>query len=457
VTVTFDGSGGLFTRLGKIGYALSVLNDFRGSTSADKLTKEVLDVLDEYASATTALRDAVDHLVSALPTAQQGLSGMTSALSTAATNTLIEQLYADVVANGAALNPMRSRSLAEALDELVAQMLAGSKTVDANEPTITLAAGGSNAGNGNLVASLLDGQGRRLEYVLPEQLVALITSSTTAGRETWRVDGEPEIADKLSHLWPGGSGIQKTGITSLDAATESATQNLVANGDFEDFTSNTPNSWTVSVGTPGTHIKEEATDKYKGAKALEYDGDASNLTAIYQALTVASLASRTPYALNFWLKTDSVPAAGVLVVDLFDGTSVINDDAGTANSLSIDLTAITTSFVAKSAFFRLPDPVPATVRLRIRLSTALSNTSSIFIDHLALAKSTPLYTGGPYVAFFSGATDWELDDKFTLAVANDFRGALATLCERLFSLRDKGIWLPSATGAAETIADSLLG
>jgi hypothetical protein len=113
--------------------------------------------------------------------------------------------------------------------------------------------------------------------------------------------------------------------------------------------------------------------------------------------------------------------------------------------------------VAKNTVFRLPDPVPATVKIRVRLSTALSSGSSIFIDHLALTPATQLYTGGPYAAIFSGATDFEIDDKWSLTVTNAQAGAFQTLFDRLFDMRSKGLLLPSATGAAETIDDALIG
>lgn len=455
MAVTFDGSDGLFTRLGKIGHVLNITNTFRGVNSSGNLPAEIEDIIEEYDGETPTIRGTVDALVDALTSAQGGLSSLLGSLRTAAQQTLIEMVYADVLANGAVLNPMRTKALSEAIEELIAQMLAGSETVDATEPSIAASAGGSNAGNGACVTSVLDAYGRRLENCLPEKIVAVCTDSTTSGQESFAFSGEVAVSDRLSHDWPGGSGASAN-LTAIDAATSSSSQNLLTNGDFEDFAvANTPDGWTIVTGSAGTQILSESSIIYKGSKALEYDGDGSNLTQIKQAIT--GLSSRTPYAVNLWAKVDVSPAAGVLVIDLYDGSNVINDDQGTANSLSIDLTTIGTSYVAKNTVFRLPDPVPATVQLRIRLSTALSSGSSAFVDHLAFAPATQLYTGGPYAALFSGATDWELDDKFGVTVTNAQAGAFQTLFDRLFDMRNKGLLLPSATGAAETIDDALIG
>ncbi len=154
---------------------------------------------------------------------------------------------------------------------------------------------------------------------------------------------------------------------------------------------------------------------------------------------------------------DSTPAAGVLQVDLYDGSAVINDDAGTANSFTIDLTAEQTFFRSTTAFFRLPEPLPDTVTLRIHMTTALSNTTSVFIDEVALVEATRLYAdGGPYAAIFAGGTDFAVDDEFRIAVTNGREGALQEMFDVFFDTSALGVKLPSATGGGETIADSVI-
>jgi hypothetical protein len=212
------------------------------------------------------------------------------------------------------------------------------------------------------------------------------------------------------------------------------------------------NGTTGGTLTPGT-TTTGSTHVYSGGKALEFDSDGSQLTAIWQRLT--NLKSQTSYAFNGWFKTDSVPAAGVLTVDLYDGSAVINDDEGTANSFTIAATGLTTSYVASNGVFRLPRVVPPVIYLRIRISTGVSNTSSVFIDHCALGEARELYDGGPVAALFAGADHFAVGDTFTIAVTNDRAGSFQEWFERWFDMRAKGLLLPSdGTGS---IADSLIG
>lgn len=192
---------------------------------------------------------------------------------------------------------------------------------------------------------------------------------------------------------------------------------------------------------------------YSGARSLEFDSDGSQLTEIRQAVT---LEAGTVYAVNLLAKTDSVPAAGVLTVDLYDGSAIINDDATTANSFTISAPGLTTSFVAKNGFFRTPTILPPIVYLRIRISTGVSNTSSVFIDQVQLVAATELYLGGPQVAIFAGSTPFQGEDTALLECTNNRAGEFQEWFERAFDMREKGLLLPSDTGASETQADSLI-
>lgn len=193
----------------------------------------------------------------------------------------------------------------------------------------------------------------------------------------------------------------------------------------------------------------------RGARAVEIDSDGAELTTLNVRLT---LQAGTQYAFNGFFKTDSAPAAGVLTVDLVDGIggSVIADDEGTNNSFTIDATALTTSWVASNGVFRMPTNLPPIVYLRIRVSTAISNTSSIYIDECVLAEMSELYTGGLYATVFTGVAKWIIGDRATIAVTNDRAGALHEWMNRVFELRTKGLLMPTDASASETIADSLI-
>lgn len=196
-------------------------------------------------------------------------------------------------------------------------------------------------------------------------------------------------------------------------------------------------------------------------KALEFDSNGSENTTILCPIT--GLEPLKQYAFNCWMKADVVPAAGVISIDLIDGSSQIDDEqAGGSNSLAISCPALTTSFVAKNFTIRTPRVLPDIVLLRITISTDISSGTSVFIDHAAIGEMTELYPDGPWVAIFSGSTPFVkgsgqvVGDYFTLTATNDRAGEFQEWFERNFAMRAKGLLLPSDSGGSETLADSLI-
>ena len=114
---------------------------------------------------------------------------------------------------------------------------------------------------------------------------------------------------------------------------------------------------------------------------------------------------------------------------------------------------MSTSYVTFSGTFRTPAVLPATYKLQIDLSTAIDNGKSVYIDDLALAEMTPLYSGGPAIAAFAASTNPAAGDAWTIALTNTM-GVMAAWMERVFSLRDKGLQLPYS--GSPTVADSLV-
>jgi len=221
------------------------------------------------------------------------------------------------------------------------------------------------------------------------------------------------------------------------------------------------NNTTGGTFTPSTTTAGSA-HSFIG-KALEFDSDGAQLTTVNCPVALQPL---TQYAVNVWMKADSVPAAGVVTIDLVDGIggSVIADQQSTSNSFTVDCTALTTSFVAKNGVFRTPKNLPAVVYLRIRISTAVSSTSSIFFDEAAMAKMDALYDGGPELKVFSGKTSFRkgslsgqvLADYFVLTVTNNRAGEFQEWFDRNFLMREKGLLLPSNAAGGETIDDALI-
>jgi len=221
----------------------------------------------------------------------------------------------------------------------------------------------------------------------------------------------------------------------------------------------------LTGGTPNiAHATTSAgsANVYSDGKALEFDSNGSETTTIQQSVT---LQPETAYAVGLFMLADVVPAAGVITVDLVDGIggTVIQDAAGNNNSFTIDCTGLTTSFqwiediAGSDPIFRTPAVLPPAIYFRIRISTAVSSGTSVFLDHVCLQAMSELYRGGPLVACFATDTDPVSDDTFDIAVTNDRAGLLHEWLDRNFDLRGKGLIFPVDAGGSETVPDTVVG
>lgn len=297
----------------------------------------------------------------------------------------------------------------------------------------------------------------------------VISGPPTAG--TYRInwtnpDGKSQSTSPLAYN-AAGATVQSAlrtleGLASITVSTTGTTPNFTHDITFTGVAGNLNEVTVTNNTTGGTFTPSTVTAGSANAfigKTIELDSNGSELTTLNQRVTLAPL---TQYAFNIWAKADVVPAAGVITVDLVDGIggSVINDEAGVANSFTISGPALTTSFVAKNGAFRTPRVLPAVVYLRIRISTAISSGTSVFIDQAALTEMTRLYRGGIFAAAFSGKVSWRKGDGaqvrpdgYTIAVTNDAAGVHQEWFERNFDMSGKGLVLPSNSVGGETIAD----
>jgi len=537
-----------FTKMGKLFHYANTTITAVGTTVED----EVEDFVQQFTTESLEIKSTAEGTRDLLAAFQSsGSSFLSSSMQTFANNFLIETVKAD--------NPQVADSLDTSIDELRAQMLSQSETLDASIPTCTPSYGGSNTGDGVIVTSVKRGDGLTNEFIFAETVTGEITSVASNGTATCRITGQAGENNAFSHLWPRGSAIDVR-VTSLTAG---GGNNLLTNGGFEtvdSVESDLPSGWTAPVATHGTTLKvsdvevqtlqisgtptaghyllhwtngasdqqttapiaynaassavqtalrrldglEQVTvalntgaapnvthditfvgvtnpaqltsasfmtggspsithatttaasaNVVRGARSVEIDSDGAELTTIQTPVT---LAAATQYAVNVTMKVDSAPVAGVITIDLVDGTggTVIADDQSTNNSFTVDVTALTTTWSHETAVFRTPTNLPGTAYFRIRVSTAISNTSSVFVDEAILAPMTSLYTGGVSVALFSGATDWVVGDDLTLTVANGREGALHEWMDRVYGLRERGVLLPTDSAGSETIADTLI-
>src|SRR5262249_37593288 len=174
----------------------------------------------------------------------------------------------------------------------------------------------------------------------------------TAGSEPFRALGDNAQTDPLYWNWQLGSGAT-TDLTATDAGLSNAA-NLLTNSSFETFTvANTPDNCAILTGAAApTIFAAGAGNGFAGAtspNALKYTGNGSELTSIAQTFaqtsggTPATLLPDTVYGINFWAKKTAGAVAGALAVDLVDGSNtVVNDDAGTANTIAVANGSLTT-------------------------------------------------------------------------------------------------------------------
>jgi len=194
-----------------------------------------------------------------------------------------------------------------------------------------------------------------------------------------------------------------------------------------------------------------AAEVMRGDRCLQFAGDGSENTEL---VTVVSLARLSTYCIAVWALCDIAPAAGEMTVDLVDGIDgdVLVDDMGTSNSFTIDLTALGTYPEPHTAVFRTPKIMPAQVYLRLRLSTAMTAGSSLFLDEVIMVRMTELYAGGPFAAAFTGAKNFELADQAVITVTNNREGSLHEWLNRLLNLAPNRLLFPTDSPGTQTDA-----
>lgn len=489
MSVTLTGTGGIFTRFGKeIFGGIQAANYFLGdgdiSGGTLSLRSVGVGVTNALAQYQSTLQNVIDGITGNRDTVRKALDSWKQGWLTVILNTFIEQVHAD--------NPLNDKTITNALIELIRQMANGniyspSNSVDANTVSVSIASDSliTNTGNGVITATVKRTDGRNNEHVLAEVVDVTCTADqatgATARAEQFSIKGEAVVVSSdLDWNWPKGSGAS-TSLTMVDAAQNNGGGTILYNGSFSAYTNgggsgNQPDYWGAAVvGVYGTDININSSGNYRtGVNNLKFTGTGGAvLSSIMQKIGVASPAvgssgtaatmkPNTFYAVNFFAKDSGAGLlAGVVAVSLVDqaGTpAVVNDDAGTANTVSVAFGTTTTSYAAVSGWFLTPKVLPSTgLQIAVRVTTALTNGESMYIADLAITEvTTPIYIGGPYMAGFAGSTPWVKGDKKLATVANDGAGEIQQWAQRCFNMRALGLQLPSDNTGSETIADSLL-
>jgi len=456
MALTLTGSGGVFTRLGKI---FGMMSDVR--THMSDIETEIADVQGAYAAADSWM---VASLVAAKEARIAQAGGVMNDLRTIAIDTLVEMCWADSQTGLSGILPRKD--LDSALLYLIRDMDAAVASVNLNTSSVgSPALGAGNTGTGKLVVSveptnLPTPNVATMSNVRAEKLEVRCIQDAQGqailkGAETFEIRGLAAY-DNLDRRFPAGSGVRQS-ISCVSASIDAGGlgQNMLRNTDFENFTTaNVADYWTTVTGTAGTHFGQETTTFLRGASAFKMIGDGTVLAEVRQQLgstagTPAQIQAGRLYCLAVWIRHSTGSGAGNVRIQL-------ENAAGTAVSgTTIDTTsAVGTSFTHKTIVFRAPNVLPSTIYVSIEQSTALAAAGVMYIDELCLVEMVQIAAGGCGVTMFAGATDWVIDDRISVKTDNDGLGLFVVYFDIAFNMYEKGLFLPQA--ASETINDNLI-
>jgi len=452
----------IFARLGRIFDHFASVKAYK-----DTLDTEIADTVTNFSGADL---DMIGLLLRNHEIRKADANGIGGDLQAAAIKTLIDTVDDNY--------SIPNRNTYEAVAELIRQMIADSKTVDGNTVSVgSTSANGSNVGNGTLVfsevAPVLDRANNRpgniaIQTIKSETITARCEEDSTArttpeGGEKFKVFGQ-RAEDPLHEDWPQGSGSR----VMISAASPRVNggrgpgKNILHNSDFEEFTSNDPDHWTIATGTAGTHVLAAGAGGTQ-SNALKIVGDGSTNPKLTQVLrttagSLGQLNTDRPYTISFLAKyAVARPTATLRVSVTSDGSTVYNAGAvGKAMQLNLLSSAITTSYALYSTKCFTPLALSKNSTVTIDFSGNVANTSQVFIDNIVIAQMTPMGNGLGSVQVIPGATAFRAGDEFTAAITNNGEGAIQQEFDRFFGMQKSGLALPGNTAGGENIADSLI-
>ena len=454
----FAGSpGDLFNRIGPWGNLINTINAFRGTT----IPAGVASADEQYL---TTDQNIIDNLYANQSSYQNSSNAFLSQIRSMAISTLI-QMVNEVL-------PLNQQNLQSAMAYLVSLMKTDGQSVKACTVSSNVSYGSGNTGNPVAVVSVRNPQGLYLEDLFAETATATVTndfqhSANVAGVEPLNIQGQYNISDTFSWMYPSGSGINlSVNAVSGMSQNQGGYGNWASNGSFENVsaTANIPLNWMILAGVPGTTVFQATSESYDGIYSLEFAGDGSTLSSVGQTFStptnsgimLANLYPIVQICVNMFVTMSATPPSGVLRVALTDGSTPTADNQGNVNAASLALDTVSTSWIPFSAVFRTPSVMPATPTLQIGLTTALPGGYNCYIDRVAVTQMVQLYQGGPYLSIFSGDANMLIGDMMFVKLNNDYGGQFQILFDKLFQMKAQGMLLPSSATGGETIPETLI-
>ena len=443
------------TRIGKLfGYQNSVKTQVSALYNAN-----LTSIFTTFAS--TSDRASVGNLAD-LSIPASGLASTIGGGIYGAVNTSIQSFVVDYVRRETGVY---DGTVPTALREVFSQLTAASDTYrSVGTSSISFSATAGNQGNGTVLV-----RGYRpasstvfLQEMFTESIgLRCIEGGTVGnfGQGSFQLTGVASLPSNNTE-WPSGSDtslqVQATS-AAVTASVGTPGVSLLANGDFESWTSNTPRGWTIVTGTAGTQVLR-GTVPARGSYSLQFTGDGSTLTRIRQQIASASGAptqveAERDYALILYARVGAATTGTVVVA--------LRDAAGTTvgSAVTLNLASLTTSYAISSATFSIAkSALPTTLYLDIYSTTAIANTGILYIDEVVLAPMTQMYPGsvGPSILIYPGTSDWAVGDSGTISVTSDgsANGLFMKGFQRWLQPERYGIFLP--VSATPSISDTLV-
>ena len=472
MALTYDGTNGLFTRLGAL---IEMMDQVR--THQNNLKTQLANVQAKYSSADAWMIDVLSGNIEAR-IAEAG--GVLNDVRAASERTLVEMCWTEAMLSpSGASNAMRSKTLSDALVWLIRQMDGEATPEKVNGTTINKTSasyGASNTGNGKfvynteapdtLLRSTADWPNIRSEIIEARCVQDAQSGAIQRGSEVFELRGQPAYPG-LDYRFPGGSG-RMIRVNCISAAVDAGPmgQNLLTNSDLEDQTTNLPDQWAIVTGTAGTHFATEtgATSIWRGATSLKLihgTGGTMNIRQQFGSAsgTVARLSPDRPYVIAFAAKKDAGATGNIrLSVKNASGTIMDSGDftSPSANfKFEYDVSSLTTSMALYTLTLRTPRAMPSTAYFHLETTTTIA-TASVYIDEIVIAELMPIAPGGQAMGMIAGSTDWVIDDNGRFGFTNVNEGEFVRAFDRLFDMYGKGLSLPQNYSGGETIDDALI-
>lgn len=452
----------LFSRWGKLAGSLNKADDYHRDTVASRTSL--------VESAYSANPEVLGGLTPASEAATLAGSGWSYYLSQVAQTDLVAVVDAD--------NPQPDKGVYTAASELIRQMEAAGQTVAPVDVDVAVTPFSTNNGTAWWVSSTKYPNGKTCVYSHPEDLVARVVADgqpgggSTVGRERISISGEYSIGGPLDPRYPRGSATRVSlAAVSPEGDSEGGFGNWLRNGDFNEWdpissalSAEVPSYWTIAAGTVGVAVFEDPDSGYGGTSCMVFESNGSTQTRVYQqfatlAGTLVEMQPLQQFAVCVRMKSGSGALTGTLRIALVDGSNtVINDQQGVPNSVSIPLAGVGTSWSVVSASFRTPLVLPGTVRLEFRLTSPPASGKLILIDHAAMTRMVPLYSYGPSVAVFSSNDPLIRGDSWSIRVSTSCSSkSWHRAFDRLVGGAAMGLVLPVAGyGQTPTISSALI-